>query len=146
MNHYVWVWPASESLHFFGLSLLIGTVGLLDLRMLGMAKMLPLAPLHRLIPWGIFGFIINLTTGILFFAGNPFRYIHNIAFAFKLLFIAVAGVNVLVFYLAVFRRTEALGPGEDTPLPAKIIAAVSLFLWVAVMCLGRLITFMDHTL
>ncbi len=145
MNDHVWVWPATEILHFFGMSLLIGTIVLLDLRMLGMAKKLPLLSLHQLVPWGVLGFAINLITGILFFAGNPYRYVHNIAFVVKLLFILLAGINVLVFYLNVFRDTESVGSGDDAPMSAKIIAAISLFLWVGIMGLGRMITFMDNT-
>jgi hypothetical protein len=79
--HYPWVWPASETLHFIGLALLVGIVGTIDLRMLGMAKNMPFRPLHRLLPWAIAGFGINLITGILFFAGDPFQYIHNLASA-----------------------------------------------------------------
>ena len=145
MNDHVWVWPATEILHFFGMSLLIGTIVLLDLRMLGMAKKLPLLSLHQLVPWGVLGFAINLITGILFFAGNPYRYVHNISFVLKLLFIFLAGINVLVFYLNVFRDTESVGSGDDAPMSAKIIAAISLFLWVGIMGLGRMITFMDDT-
>ena len=92
-----WVWPASETLHFIGLCLLVGAVGLMDLRMLGVARRIPFAPLFRLVPWGVLGFLINLVTGITFFVGNPFQYIHNIAFGYKLVFMALAGVNVLVF-------------------------------------------------
>ena len=71
VNQTIWVWPASETLHYFGLSILVGTVGLVDLRMLGMAKRLPFAAVHRLVPFGILGFILNICTGILFLAGAP---------------------------------------------------------------------------
>src|SRR5262245_26345166 len=87
-----WIWPLCETLHFFGLALLVGVVGLLDLRMLGWFKGLPIAPLQRLIPWAIFGFAINLATGFIFFAGNPLQYINNPAFGYKLLFILLAGL------------------------------------------------------
>src|SRR2546423_6044246 len=93
-----WIWPLCETLHFMGLALLMGVVGVFDLRMLGMAKELPLGPLQRLMPWAVLGFGINLVTGCLFFAGDPFQYIPNVAFFFKLLFIALAGVNVFLFY------------------------------------------------
>ena len=140
---YPWVWPASETLHFIGLAMLIGVVGLMDLRLLGLAKRLPFAPLHRLLPWGIAGFGICLVTGSLFFAGDPFQYIHNPVFWFKLLFIILTGANVLAFYLSgVFRRVEDLGRGEDAPLAAKLIAATSLVLWVGVMYLGRMLPFL----
>ncbi|PYQ78297.1 MAG: hypothetical protein DMG01_11915, partial [Acidobacteria bacterium] len=81
-----WIWPLCETLHFMGLALLMGVVSVFDLRMLGMAKGLPLGPLQRLMPWAILGFVINLTTGFMFFAGDPFQYIHNVAFGMKLLF------------------------------------------------------------
>ena len=58
-----WLWPLCETLHFIGLALLMAVVGLLDLRMLGFAKDIPLGPLQRLTPWGILGFAINLVTG-----------------------------------------------------------------------------------
>jgi hypothetical protein len=73
------------------MALLIGIVGLLDLRMLGVAKGLPVGPLERLLPWGIAGFVINLITGFLFYAGDPFQYIHNFVFWLKMLFILPPG-------------------------------------------------------
>jgi hypothetical protein len=145
VRHFPWIWPACETLHFIGLAMLIGAVGLLDLRMLGVAKGLPVAALHRLIPWGVAGFIINAITGFLFFAGDPFQYINNIAFGLKILFILVAGLNMAAFYLfGVFRVAEALGPGDDAPLSAKLIAGSSLFLWVGVMYLGRMLPFIGN--
>ena len=95
--HYSWVWPAAETLHFIGLAMLIGVIATMDFRMLGLAKRVPFAPLHRLLPFAIVGFLTCLGTGILFFAGDPFQYIHNVAFAFKLIFIGLAGVNAILF-------------------------------------------------
>jgi hypothetical protein len=138
-----WVWPAAETLHFIGLAMLIGVIGLMDLRLLGMAKRLPFAPLHRLLPWGISGFVICLLTGTLFFSGDPFQYIHNWVFWGKMLFILFAGINVLLFYVTgVFKNVENLGPGEDAPFGAKVIAGVSLVLWIGVMYLGRMLPFL----
>lgn len=141
MTKVIWVWPVCETLHFLGLSLLIGTIGLFDLRLLGFAKLLPVAAMHRLIPWGIFGFAINVATGTLFFIGQPNQYIHNVSFHLKLLFLCLAGINVLIFYATMFRKVEALRPGDNAPLAARVIAASSLFLWVGIMCFGRLLTF-----
>jgi hypothetical protein len=105
--------------------------------MLGIAKGLPLAPMHRLIRWGVAGFTINMVTGTLFFIGTPYQYIGNIGFTLKMIFIVLAGLNVLIFYLTVYRRVENLEPGEDAPLPAKIVAAASLLLWLGVISFGR---------
>jgi hypothetical protein len=143
---HAWVWPACESLHFFGLALLIGNVGLLDLRLLGFERHLPLLPLNRFVLWGILGFAINLVTGILFFVGNPAQYVHNIAFGWKVLFIILAGMNVLVFYLTgTYRRVGMLQPGEDAPPLAKVIAGTSLFLWLAVMYMGRMLPYIGNS-
>ena len=140
-----WTWAVCETLHFIGMALLIGVVGLLDARMLGMFKRLPIGPLERLVPWGVAGFVINAVTGFLFFAGAPGQYIHNSVFWYKMLFIAIAGVNVGIFYLTgLSRRVDRLGPGEDAPLAAKAIAASSLFLWFGVIFWGRMLPFLGE--
>src|SRR5438105_10425450 len=125
MMHTWWAWPTAESLHFFGLSLLLGTVGLFDLRLLGFAKQIPLVALHRLIPWGIFGYLINVITGISFFVGEPDQYMYNPSFQIKMVFMSLAGMNVLLFYLTMFRRVRTRGPGDDAPLPARIMGGAS---------------------
>jgi hypothetical protein len=141
IRQHAWLWPVLESFHYIGLSLLLGTVGLFDLRVLGMAKGIPPITLHRLIPLGIAGYVVNIVTGIGFFFGFPEQYAYNSAFHFKLAFMALAGINVLVFYSAAFREVSALGPGADAPLRSKIITGVSLGSWVAVLICGRLLTF-----
>jgi hypothetical protein len=144
ITDYPWVWPACETLHFMGMALLVGVVGAVDLRMLGVMKRVSFAPLHRLLPWGIAGFVINLITGFLFFAGDPYQYKDNIAFLFKVLFIVLAGINVLIFYLVPFRQVEGMGPGDDAPVSAKVIAAVSIFLWFGVVYWGRMLPFIGN--
>jgi hypothetical protein len=141
VNHYQWAWPICETLHFTGLALLVGITGLIDLRMLGMAKGLPFARLHQLIGWAIVGFIIALGTGVIFFTAQPYQYLRHWAFPFKILFIALAGINVLVFYLTAFRQAERLGPGDDAPRAAKAIGTISLFLWLGVIFFGRMLGF-----
>lgn len=149
VNTYPWAWPLCETLHFIGLALLVGAVGLLDLRLLGVAKGLPVAPLQRFIPWGIFGFVLCLITGLIFLTGSTFvhpRFALSLSSVqWKLLFVFLAGINLLTFYLAgVSRAVDALGPGEDAPRSAQVIAATSLFLWVGVMFFGRMIPFSGY--
>ncbi len=136
-----WAWPIAESVHFIGLSLLVGTVGIFDLRLLGVAPRIPLSALHRLIPWGLVGFALNVVTGLLFLMTEPDQYILNPAFHFKLLFIALAGLNALTFYLTVGKRALANAATVRVPTAAMIIGAVSLSLWMAVIIAGRLLTF-----
>jgi hypothetical protein len=142
INSSMWVWPILEDLHFIGLILIIGAFGALNVRILGMMKQLPVAPLHRFIPWGIAGFFINIVTGMLFFMGMPGFYTPNMVFQIKMFTIMLAGLNLLLFQCtSAFRSLEHLGPGEDAPLYAKIVAASSLFLWIAAIVLGRYIPF-----
>lgn len=143
-----WVWPVFEIVHFVGMALLLGTVGILDLRLLGVAKGFPVAQVQRLIPWGVFGFALSVTTGILFVSGDPFApaidKLNNLAFELKMLSVLLAGLNVLAFYVTgVSRVASALGPGDDAPLSAKVIAATSLFLWLGVIYFGRMIMYVD---
>jgi len=135
-----WWWAFMMDMHFVGLALLIGAVGILDLRMLGFAKQIPISSVHRLLPWAMLGFAINLITGVLAFTGMDQYYTYDWAFWLKMLAILLLGLNAAAFYLTdAFHSVENLGPGDDAPPLAKFIAATSLFLWFAVITLGRYI-------
>jgi hypothetical protein len=137
----MWAWPLCETLHFVGLALLIGVVGMLDLRLLGRLRHLSYASVHSLIPWGILGFVINLVTGGLFFTGAPEQYIDNVAWWYKLAFLGVAGLNVLYFETTQATRALAIGRGDDTPRVFKVIGAVSVLSWFMVLYWGRMLPF-----
>src|SRR5206468_2943433 len=79
-----WWWAFMMDLHFIGLVLVIGTIGLLNLRVLGFPRQIPIAPLNKLVPWGIAGFGINVLTGLLAFIGMPTFYTHDIAFVLNI--------------------------------------------------------------
>jgi hypothetical protein len=144
---YPWIWPLCETLHFVGLCMLVGIAGGLDLRMLGLAKGYPIASLQRLIPFAILGFFINLVTGVLFFIGAPFQYLHNYPFGLKMLFIALAGLNVAAFqWLGLSKAVDEIGPGGDAPFGAKVVAATSLVLWIGVMFWGRMLPFLGNAI
>lgn len=136
-----WGWPIVESIHFVGLTLLFGTIAAWDLRLLGMVPRVPIGALHRLVPFAVLGFAINAASGSMFLMTEPNQYIYNPAFHIKLLFMALAGLNVLLFYSTLFRRLGTLPPGVAPPPAARIVGAVSLACWTAVIICGRLITF-----
>ena len=137
----MWGWPIFESLHFLGMSLLLGTVGVFDLRLLGFARRIPIAALHRLIPIGISGFVINMVTGICFISATPDQYLFNKAFYWKVTFLTIAGLNVMIFYARTFRRLLESPPDNAPPLAARLAGGVSLLAWIGVMSAGRLLTF-----
>lgn len=151
VNAYDWVWPLGEILHFIGMALLIGTVGLLDARILGFAKGLPIASLERLVPYGVVGFAFNFVTGVIFVMGNPtggpIAYLENLAFQIKMILILIAGINILIFYFTgISRAAEAVGANGEAALNAKLVAGTSLVIWFAVIVFGRLIMYNDTLL
>jgi hypothetical protein len=133
--------PAAETLHFIGLSLMFGSLLLVDLRALGMFKSLPLITLHRLVPVAIIAFLINLVTGVLFVAFDPQAYFGNTAFLWKMVLIMLAGINALIFEVLVFRPLAAGDATIERGALIKFSAALSLLLWCGVLILGRLIPF-----
>jgi uncharacterized membrane protein len=139
-----WGWPASETVHFIGLSLLFGVVLLVDLRMLGFMKGIPYSTLHRLLPWGVLGFGLNMVTGILFFIGAPPDfYVTNTTFIWKLALILVAGANAL--YFTVVDQTWTLRAGDTPPVAVKVAAASGILLWVGVIFCGQMLPFFGHS-
>jgi hypothetical protein len=137
-----WVWPTLQTLHFMGLTLLMGVVFLVDLRMLGVARNVSFATLHRLLPWGMLGFGLNLTTGMCYFLGQPHQYIHNMSFYWKIALITCAGMNAV--YFTVFDEPWALGAGDSAPLMSKVIAVSAVALWVGVMFFGLMLPFLGN--
>jgi hypothetical protein len=138
---YRWVWPSAEILHFCGLAVMVGTVGLFDLRLLGLGKGVAPAVLHRSLRYGAAAFVVSAATGSLFIFGQPDQYFYNAAFKLKVAALLLLGLNVLLFYTLEARRVLALGPSDDAPLRTKIIAATSLTLLVSIMLFGRMLTF-----
>ncbi len=136
-----WAWPMVESIHFIGLTLLFGAIAAWDLRLVGLLKEVPVAAFHKLVPFAVLGFAINLASGSLFLVAFPDQYIYNPAFHLKVLCLLLAGLNVLVFYVWIFRRIAALGPGRQAPLLGRLSGAVSIGLWLTVIVCGRMITF-----
>src|SRR5579864_760781 len=134
-----WVWPGAETLHFIGLSLLFGVVLMVNLRMLGVIRVVPFSAMHRLLPWGMFGLGINTATGMLFFVAKPEQYTYNLAFQWKVVFLLLAGANLL--FLTVFDDAWVFGEGDEPALPVKLVAAFSIFLWVGVIFFGRMLPY-----
>jgi len=142
-----WWWATMLVMHFVGLSLIIGVVGAINLRIIGFAKELPFGPLHRLLPLALIGLGINVVTGMLAFIGMPAYYAADIAFWFKLAALMLLGLNAAVFYLTgIFHHVERLAPGEDATLSAKLVAASALVLWFTVIISGRYIQHFEDSL
>jgi len=147
MSYTKWCTAILMDLHFVGLCLVIGAIGITDLRIMGLAKVIPLKLLHQLVPWGLLGLGINVVTGLMTYIGEPTDYNFDAPFWLKMGALMLLGLNAGVFYLSgTFDHIQRLGAGDDAPISAKLIATSSLVLWVAVIVLGRYIQVYSHNM
>lgn len=135
-----WAWPAMEAAHFLGLAMIFGTVMILSLRILGLAKdQLSYPAVHRLLPLGALGTIINVVTGMFFFIGDSGRYVAMDGFPPKILFLMIGGFAML--YFTSFDGPWKLKAGDDASLISKAMAVVVLGSWAGVIIFGRLLPY-----
>lgn len=138
-----YVFPTLEILHFLGLSLLFGALLVIDLRIMGFATGVPLNRLNLFARIAVIGFGINLVTGLLFLAGDPARYLVNVAFWLKMVLIAMAGANTAYFVARIKPKLDTSACSANTALDAKLVACLSLALWTAVIVAGRFIPYVE---
>lgn len=137
-----WVWPTLQTLHFMGLTLLLGVVLLVDLRVLGMMNSVSFSTVHRLLPWGVMGFALNVFTGMCYWVAAWYQYTLNPVFYLKIIFIMIAGINAL--YFTVFEEPWKMAAGEAAPLRGKLIAASMMALWIGVIFCGIMLPFLGN--
>ena len=136
MNGPEWAFPVVESLHFIGFAFLIGTIAIVDFRMLGLAmRRQPVAQLAAdLAPWTRIGLAMMLITGPMMFSADAVTYSVNPSFRLKMIFLVVAILyNFTLHRMAV--RSEKPG------VAGTLAAIASLLLWTSVLGAGRMIAF-----
>ena len=139
INHVIWFTPW-QTVHFFGFSLTFGTALAVSLRVLGFWKSVSFAAVHRLLPLGVFGVVMNVFSGMLILQADSFRYLNAITFVPKVAFIAIGGIAVL--YFSVSEPLWHVKAGEDAPMTAKWVAALVLISWAGVIMGGRLLPYL----
>ena len=139
---YAWSWPTLETLHFIGLSGLIGALLVMDLRLIGFQRVIPLRAVHALAPVAIVSFAINLITGLGFVIAVPRMYTGNWSFWAKMICIALAGLNFALYYIAIEPKLLKAGPAAPTPISAKAAGVTSLVLWFGALSFGRLLPYL----
>jgi len=133
-----WGYPAVESIHIWGLALLLGTAVAFDLRLLGFARRLPVDALARLLlPCARFGFAIAALSGVLLFVEQATTLVTQPLFYVKLGSIAVAVTNASIFHRGVFRSFAGWREVAPTPPAARAAAVVSLGAWTFALLCGR---------
>lgn len=135
----LYLFPTIESFHVFGLTMVFGTVAIMDLRLLGIASVR--RPFSRVsadvLKWTWAAFGLTISTGLLMFSTNAAVYFHNYFFRTKMVLLALAGLNVLLFELTAGRSIHHWDKNASAPRSAKVAALVSLILWVTIIFMGR---------
>lgn len=138
-----YTFPLIETAHVLGIALLVGTVAVLDLRLLGLAlrrtRVTELA--NELLPLTWMGFALMFATGFILFMAEAAKVYGNPAFRVKLFLLALVGLNPLLFHLTIYRRVGSWDTAEVTPLQARGTAIASLSLWAGIIVAGRAIAY-----
>jgi hypothetical protein len=137
------LFPFIESVHVVAICLVVGTILVLDLRLLGVASTeRPVSRLARaILPVTWSAFAIAATSGFLLFISNASKYLANGYFIAKLCLIAAAGLNMVVFHGISARDLQQWEKDASPPLRARLAGAFSILLWIAVVACGRWIGF-----
>jgi hypothetical protein len=130
-------YPVANVVHVLALVLLLGGIGLTDLRILGAFRSLPLQPLFRaMVPIAAMGVAILAASGSILFAADAVSVAGTGAFRLKLILIAIALANVLLF-----RVLYGAVVADPPPAGARLLAVGSLLLWTGVAIAGRMIAY-----
>jgi hypothetical protein len=142
MREWLWLYPAVEVVHILGFVLLVGAAALFDLRLLGVARHLPVTQIARFVlPWARRSLVLIAPTGLLMFAAHATEMATNPAFRLKLVLLVVAGLNALLFHRRAFRGVAGWNVSAGAPPAARGAALASLLLWTGVVTCGRLIAY-----
>lgn len=140
MRTSTFLYPLANVLHIFGFVMLAGSIATLDLRVLGVARGIPVAAMARLnLRLAAAGLVLALLTGFLVFAADAAHVVTNPAYQVKVAIIVVALANIAAAHLGPWRRVHEWGP--DAPAAARAHALLSILLWFSAITAGRLIAY-----
>ena len=145
LSHWIaettWAYPTLETMHTVGMALLIGSLGLIDLRVLGFKPELPLFETQRLLPLAWLGFTLNAFSGTLLFISDSVMFYSSYTFRIKIALIILGGINAALLGRAVFQPQPSGAPPAAPTTGAKWIAGTSLVFWFGAIIAGRLIAY-----
>ena len=143
MRQSQWLYPIVEIVHIVGFVTLVGSVAMFDLRLLGLSPKLPVADLARhLLRWSLWSLVLIIPTGFAMFAAHATEFADNTAFRLKLALLVAAALNAILFHRASFRSVADWNTKVTPPASSRVAATVSLSIWLAVICCGRLIAYL----
>ena len=138
-----WMFPTIETIHVIALVMVVGTISIMDLRMIGVASRdVAITQVSKdTLPYTWAAFVLAAITGLLLFTSKAQDYVNNPYFKFKLVFMALAGFNMMYFHFFTYRTVEHWDRDPSVPFAVKLAGFLSLGFWLAVVFCGRLIGF-----
>ena len=138
-----WAFPTFESIHVIAIVTVVGTIAVMDLRLLGLASTASaVTEMSRdTLPWTWGAFVVAMITGGLLFMSKATTYMVNPFFLWKMVLIAIAGINMGIFHFFTWRTVKHWDQGAKVPMPGKIAGGLSLGFWVIVVFVARAIGF-----
>jgi len=137
------LFPWIECVHVLAITFVVGSIAAVDLRLLGLASRgRRFSRLNaEVVPLTWFAFAIAVVSGTLLFSTKASQYAANTAFELKMLLLLLAGVNMMIFQLVIFRGIDRWDHATTTPFQAKLAGGISLCIWIGVVACGRMIGF-----
>jgi hypothetical protein len=137
------LFPLIESIHVIALTFVVGSIFIVDLRLLGVAsRNRPVTRLtNEILPWTWGGFTLAAVTGLLLFSSIATRYYGNFPFRVKVVLLILAGLNMLLFHSTTYRSVATWDTDAKPPTAARVAGGVSIAFWVAIVGFGRWIGF-----
>ena len=138
-----WWFPNIETIHVLAITVVVGSILMVDLRLVGLtSRDSAVSRLSReVLPYTWAAFAVAVMSGTLLFVSKPDIYFYNLQFRLKFLFMALAGMNMLIFHHGVYRRVLDWDRRLPPPPMARAAGLLSIALWIAVVFMGRWIGF-----
>ena len=146
MRQWLWLYPSVEIVHIVGIALLFGSIAVMDLRLLGVSRSIPVRTLARhVLPWSAASFLLIIPSGLLMFTAHASEFIDSGVFVIKMLLILAGVVNAALFHTITFRTADVWDTEEmrklGPPPSARAAGALSLLIWISVIACGRLLAY-----
>jgi uncharacterized protein DUF6644 len=135
----VWAYPIALSTHAIGMSIVVGTIVIIDLRILGLAESIPLKSFEKLFVVTSFGVVLNFLSGLALFATEPARFFYHPVFWIKIALIVAGALSVYILW----HKVKCVNDDADSSARIKLVAVFSLLLWACVIVAGRLIAYIE---
>jgi len=142
MREALWAYPAVEATHILALGLVVGSIVIVDLRLLGLSRDVSVARLSRhALPWTVGAFVVAMCTGLLMFTAHAEDFLTNRVFAIKMGLLLLAGINAGILHTGPWRSIAQWDTGAMPPGRVRFSAAVSIVIWISVVACGRLLAY-----